>query len=55
MGLTTRAMAHFMAFPTTVGKQQEVGVPMKQRNSSWGSHNDHLGSTSTVILQHNPL
>jgi len=23
-------MAHFMAFPTTVGKQQEVGVPMKQ-------------------------
>jgi len=30
-----------MAFPTTVGKQQEVGVPMKQTNSSWGSHNDH--------------
>jgi len=23
-------MTHFMAFPTTVGKQQEVGVPMKQ-------------------------
>jgi len=38
----TRDMAHFMAFPTTVGKQQEVRVPMKQTNSSRGSHNDHL-------------
>jgi len=26
-----------MAFPTTVGKQQEVRVSMKQTNSSWGS------------------
>jgi len=48
-------MAHFMAFPMTVGKQQEVGVPMKQTNSSWGSHNDHLGRTYNVTLLHNPL
>jgi len=48
-------MAHFMPFPPTVGKQQEVGVPMKQTNFSLGSHNDHLGSTSTVTLLHNPL
>jgi len=48
-------MAHFMAFPMTVGKQQEVKVPMKQTNSSWGSHNDNLGSTSTMALLHNPL
>jgi len=48
-------MAHFMTFLTTVGKQQEVRVPMKQTNSSWGSHNDHLGSTFTVTLLHNPL
>jgi len=48
-------MAHFMAFPTTVGKQQEVRVPMQQTNSNWGSHNDHFGSTSTVTLLHNPL
>jgi len=48
-------MAHFMAFPTTVGKQQEVTVPMKQTNSSWGSHNDHLESTSTMAPLHNPL
>jgi len=51
----TRVMAHFMAFPMTVGKQQEVKVPMKQTNSSWGSHNDNLGSTSTMALLHNPL
>jgi len=44
-----------MAFPTTVSKQQEVRVPMKQTNSSWGSHNDHLGSTSIVAPLHNPL
>jgi len=25
---------------------------MKQTNSSWGSHNDHLGSTSTWEVQH---
>jgi len=48
-------MTHFMAFPTTVGKQQEVGVPMKKTNSSWGSLNDHLGSTSIVTLLHIPL
>jgi len=24
----TKAMAHFMAFPTTVGKQKEVRVPI---------------------------
>jgi len=28
---------------------------MKQTDSSWGSHNDHLGSTSTMALLHNPL
>jgi len=28
---------------------------MKQTDSSWGSHNDHLGSTSTVALLPNPL
>jgi len=44
-----------MAFSTIVGKQQEVGVPMNQTISTWGSHNDHLGSTSTVTLLHNPL
>jgi len=48
-------MAHFMTFPTIVGKQQEVGVPMKQTNSSWGSHNEHVRSTSIVALLHNPL
>jgi len=48
-------MAHFLAFPTTVGRQQDAGVPTKQTNSSWGSHNDHLGSSSTVALLHNPL
>jgi len=43
-------MAYFMEFPTT-GAKQQVRVPMKQTNSSWGSHN----STSNVALQHNPL
>jgi len=28
---------------------------MKQTDSSWGSHNNHLGSTSTMALLHNPL
>jgi len=48
-------MTHFMIFPTTIGIQQGVRVPRKQANSSWGSHNDHLGSSSTVALLHNPL
>jgi len=28
---------------------------MKQTNYSWGSHNDHLGSTSIMTLLQNPL
>jgi len=44
-----------MASLTTIGKQQEVRVSMKQINSSWGSHNDHFESTSTVALLHNPF
>jgi len=28
---------------------------MKQAKSIWGSHNNHLGSRSTVTLLHNPL
>jgi len=51
----TRAMAHFMIFHTIVGIQQGVRVPRKQANSSWSSHHDHLGSSSTVALLHNPL
>jgi len=44
-----------MAFLTAVGNQQEVRVPKEQTNSTWGSHNDHLGGSSTVALLHNPL
>jgi len=50
-----RAMTHSMAFLTAVGSQQEVRVPKKQTNSNWDSHNDHLGSSSTMALLHNPL
>jgi len=50
-----RAMAHSMAFLTTVGSQQEVRVPKEKTNSTWGSHNDHLGISSIVALLHNPL
>jgi len=28
---------------------------MKQRESSWDSHNDHFGSTYIVALLHNPV
>jgi len=48
-------MVPFMKFPTTIDKQQEMCVPMKQTNSSWSYHNDHLESTSIVALLHNPL
>ena len=44
-----------MIFPTTVGIQHGVRVPMNKTNSSWGSHNDHLGSSYIVALLHNPL